>query len=156
MTMSAAQRRHSVRERWRAIPAIRRRMIVAGLAGLVALVVVGPFEGIDSSAVVAWAVFVVLYVPDWKFLGRWGKWVLPLAFLALAVLFPYYNDKLFTMPILGAFPDTHTAVVMLIYMMMALGLNVVVGYAGLLDLGYVAFYAIGAYTAASLASTQFA
>ena len=41
---------------------------------------------------------------------------------------------------------------MLIYVMMALGLNVVVGYAGLLDLGYVAFYAIGAYTAAWFAS----
>jgi branched-chain amino acid transport system permease protein len=39
---------------------------------------------------------------------------------------------------------------MLIYVMMALGLNVVVGYAGLLDLGYVAFYAIGAYCAAIL------
>ena len=39
--------------------------------------------------------------------------------------------------------------------MMAVGLNVVVGYAGLLDLGYVAFYAIGAYTAGWLASGQF-
>jgi branched-chain amino acid transport system permease protein len=39
---------------------------------------------------------------------------------------------------------------------MAVGLNIVVGYAGLLDLGYVAFYAMGAYTAAWLASTQFA
>jgi branched-chain amino acid transport system permease protein len=39
--------------------------------------------------------------------------------------------------------------------MMAVGLNVVVGYAGLLDLGYVAFYAAGAYTAAWLASQQF-
>jgi len=39
---------------------------------------------------------------------------------------------------------------------MAIGLNMVVGYAGLLDLGYVAFYAIGAYTAAWLASPQFA
>ena len=45
---------------------------------------------------------------------------------------------------------------MVIYVMMALGLNIVVGYAGLLDLGYVAFYAIGAYTAAWLASPQFA
>ena len=36
---------------------------------------------------------------------------------------------------------------MLIFTMMALGLNVVVGYAGLLDLGYVAFYAAGAYVA---------
>ena len=40
--------------------------------------------------------------------------------------------------------------------MMAVGLNIVVGYAGLLDLGYVAFYAIGAYTAAWFASPQFA
>jgi branched-chain amino acid transport system permease protein len=38
---------------------------------------------------------------------------------------------------------------------MAVGLNIVVGYAGLLDLGYVAFYAIGAYTAGWLASGQF-
>jgi branched-chain amino acid transport system permease protein len=40
-------------------------------------------------------------------------------------------------------------------MMMAVGLNIVVGYAGLLDLGYVAFYAMGAYTAAWFASLQF-
>jgi branched-chain amino acid transport system permease protein len=38
------------------------------------------------------------------------------------------------------------------YVVMALGLNVIVGFAGLLDLGYVAFFAIGAYTAAYLAS----
>ncbi len=37
-------------------------------------------------------------------------------------------------------------------MLLALGLNIVVGYAGLLDLGYVAFYAVGAYTYALLAS----
>jgi branched-chain amino acid transport system permease protein len=39
-----------------------------------------------------------------------------------------------------------------VYMLVALGLNIVVGYAGLLDLGYVGFYAIGAYTAAILTS----
>src|SRR5450830_335283 len=44
----------------------------------------------------------------------------------------------------------------LLYIMLALGLNVVVGFAGLLDLGYIAFYAIGAYTAGLLASPQFA
>jgi branched-chain amino acid transport system permease protein len=38
------------------------------------------------------------------------------------------------------------------YLMLALGLNIVVGYAGLLDLGYVAFYAVGAYTTALLIS----
>jgi branched-chain amino acid transport system permease protein len=40
----------------------------------------------------------------------------------------------------------------LLYVLLALGLNIVVGYAGLLDLGYVAFYAIGAYMFALLAS----
>ncbi len=42
----------------------------------------------------------------------------------------------------------------LLYVMLALGLNIVVGYAGLLDLGYVAFYAVGAYLFALLASPQ--
>jgi len=43
----------------------------------------------------------------------------------------------------------------LLYCMLALGLNIVVGYAGLLDLGYIAFYAVGAYVYALLASPQF-
>lgn len=46
--------------------------------------------------------------------------------------------------------------VALLYIMLALGLNVVVGFAGLLDLGYVAFFAIGAYLAGLLASPQLA
>jgi len=43
----------------------------------------------------------------------------------------------------------------MLYVMLALGLNIVVGFAGLLDLGYVAFYAVGAYLYAILASPQF-
>ncbi len=43
----------------------------------------------------------------------------------------------------------------LLYIMLALGLNIVVGFAGLLDLGYIAFFAIGAYMAALLASPHF-
>jgi hypothetical protein len=43
----------------------------------------------------------------------------------------------------------------LIYLILAMGLNMVVGYAGLLDLGFIAFYAIGAYSYAILASGQF-
>lgn len=42
-----------------------------------------------------------------------------------------------------------------IYTLLALGLNVVVGFAGLLDLGYAAFFAIGAYTCASLSSPKY-
>ena len=43
----------------------------------------------------------------------------------------------------------------LLYIILALGLNIVVGYAGLLDLGYVAFFAVGAYCYALLGSPQF-
>ena len=42
-----------------------------------------------------------------------------------------------------------------LYIMLALGLNIVVGFAGLLDLGYIAFYAVGAYLYALLASPHF-
>ena len=48
-----------------------------------------------------------------------------------------------------------TGTYMIVFMMMAVGLNIVVGYAGLLDLGYVAFYAIGAYVMGWFASGQF-
>jgi branched-chain amino acid transport system permease protein len=41
-----------------------------------------------------------------------------------------------------------------LFVLMGLGLNIVVGYAGLLDLGYVAFFAVGAYTTAILTSAQ--
>jgi branched-chain amino acid transport system permease protein len=142
--------------RWHSFSALKRRAIIAGVLGALLLVVIGPLSGIDLAAVITYLVFVFLYVPEWKALGRWGRWVLPISFLVLAVTFPYYAGSLYQVPILGAFPDVHTGTVMLVYVMMALGLNVVVGYAGLLDLGYVAFYAIGAYTAAALASTQFA
>ena len=56
----------------------------------------------------------------------------------------------------GRSPAVSTVVVMMIFTVMALGLNFVVGYAGLLDLGYVAFYAMGAYMAGWFASDQFA
>src|SRR5437868_1873723 len=44
----------------------------------------------------------------------------------------------------------------LLYIMLALGLNIVVGFAGLLDLGYIAFYAVGAYLMALLGSPHLA
>lgn len=43
---------------------------------------------------------------------------------------------------------------LLIYILLGIGLNIVIGYAGLLDLGFVAFYAVGAYTYGLLASAQ--
>ena len=43
----------------------------------------------------------------------------------------------------------------ILFILLSLGLNIVVGFAGLLDLGYIAFYAVGAYTYALLASPHF-
>jgi len=54
----------------------------------------------------------------------------------------------------GAFGDAWVRALCFaaLYVLLALGLNIVVGFAGLLDLGYIAFYAVGAYTYALLAS----
>jgi branched-chain amino acid transport system permease protein len=80
---------------------------------------------------------------------------LPTVVIVLAFLYPYYRESLPEIPLFGPFPTVDTAVTMTIFIMMAIGLNIVVGYAGLLDLGYVAFYAVGAYTAAWFASPHF-
>lgn len=65
-----------------------------------------------------------------------------------------YAFPLLELPLIST-PDSDFASVLFtvsIYCLVALGLNIVVGYAGLLDLGYVGFYAIGAYTVAILTS----
>jgi branched-chain amino acid transport system permease protein len=105
-----------------------------------------------------WSLVILLFVGaglTWIPHAR-RDWAIPAVLLVLAVLYPFYADKMFVVPIFGVWPDVGTAVYMLVFIMMAVGLNIVVGYAGLLDLGYVAFYAMGAYTAAWLMSLQFA
>jgi len=84
-----------------------------------------------------------------------GWWVAA-ALILLGVLYPLMVDSLRELPVIGDFvPATGSMVIMLAFTMMALGLNIVVGYAGLLDLGYVAFYAAGAYVAGWFASLHF-
>jgi branched-chain amino acid transport system permease protein len=68
-------------------------------------------------------------------------------FIIFLALYPALDGK-FGWGKMGAFPT------ILIYTVLALGLNIVVGFAGLLDLGYAAFFAIGGYTAAFLTSPQ--
>ena len=76
---------------------------------------------------------------------------------AVAVLLPYIPD----VPVLSTIfdtPDSDFASVLFYpvgcYVLVAIGLNIVVGQAGLLDLGYVAFFAVGAYTTAVLGSAH--
>ncbi|MGN2425401.1 high-affinity branched-chain amino acid ABC transporter permease LivM [Klebsiella electrica] len=149
---------------------IRRCLIDSILAGLCALIVFGPIVGIVlkgysynlSTQRVLILVGIVMLGrlllslllqsrSGRQFLARFEgthdgvyvrpagyrsrlRWVIPLL-VVLAILFPIIATKyLLTVAILG-----------LIYVLLGLGLNIVVGLAGLLDLGYVAFYAIGAY-----------
>ena len=84
------------------------------------------------------------------------SWWLLAGVIAFALAYPFLVETLRVLPLVGDFvPKTGSVVVMLVFTMMAVGLNVVVGYAGLLDLGYVAFYAAGAYMAGWFASLQF-
>ncbi len=82
-----------------------------------------------------------------RFTGKFGQ-EFPIALLAIALALPFL--------VTGASQryTIDTATQILIYIMLGWGLNVIVGLAGLLNLGYVAFYAVGAYTYALL-STQF-
>jgi branched-chain amino acid transport system permease protein len=70
------------------------------------------------------------YVSGWRLGGF---------FFLMVLLFPLYASTTFI----------NVAIPVAIYVMLAVGLNIVVGYAGLLDLGYVAFFAIGSYVQAT-------
>jgi branched-chain amino acid transport system permease protein len=74
--------------------------------------------------------------------------------IALFVLYPWFYHHVLPQSSQWV-PNTSTAFVIIAFTVMGVGLNVVVGYAGLLDLGYVAFYAAGAYVAGWFASQQF-
>jgi branched-chain amino acid transport system permease protein len=133
---------------------LRRRAIKGGITAAIGIVLVIIFSGFTLSVFVTAALVLALYAVPWDML-RYGRVVVPTAAIVLAVLYPYYRENLFEVPLFGPFPSTDTAVTMTIFIMMAIGLNIVVGYAGLLDLGYVAFYAMGAYTAAWFATPHF-
>lgn len=149
---------------------LKRCMLDAIFSGLIALIIFGPIAGVVLDGYsfnfagqrLAWMVGIVMlgrfllsaflgtaagarfqarfeadsagvYVRPPEYKSRM-RWIIPLV-ITLAICFPFVATKyVLTVAILG-----------LIYVLLGLGLNIVVGLAGLLDLGYVAFYAIGAY-----------
>jgi len=87
-------------------------------------------------------------MPSLQPLAKLGKYAMPV-FLILAVVLPFllmsaYGSR-------GSRQYLDLAILVTTYVMLGWGLNIVVGLAGLLDLGYVAFYAVGAYSYALLA-----
>ena len=86
----------------------------------------------------------------WNDLTRPQQWLWLIAVVVLAYLLPVLN-----IPILTTAPGNDWPLAcfsMASFALIAVGLNIVVGYAGLLDLGYVAFFAVGSYTSAMLTS----
>jgi branched-chain amino acid transport system permease protein len=82
--------------------------------------------------------------------NRVPRWVYVAIALLLAILFPLLEQAGLMNPVWMRV-GTRT----LVYVMLAIGLNVVMGETGLLNLGYVAFFAVGAYTTAIFASPRF-
>ncbi|MDQ1556840.1 MAG: branched-chain amino acid transport system permease protein, partial [Actinomycetota bacterium] len=86
----------------------------------------------------------------WAERSRPQQWAFLIIVVVLAYALPVLNP-----PIITTEPGNDWPIAcfqMALYALVAVGLNVVVGYAGLLDLGYVAFFAVGSYTAAMLTS----
>ena len=86
-----------------------------------------------------------------------SKWAYPLVGLlaiALAAILPFLDDWVELPDWLARATSGSALARVALFSLFALGLNVVVGFAGLLDLGYVAFWAIGAYTAGIMTGAQ--
>jgi branched-chain amino acid transport system permease protein len=144
------------RRRWRGMD--DRQRFTVGVVLRIALVIFLVFAidwpiGLFAAVLLAVPYGTAQVPPPWS---RFNRFVVPTLVSAIVITYPFYLANLGSMNVLGAYPDLGTAVIMGVYAMMAVGLNIVVGYAGLLDLGYVAFYAVGAYTCAWFASVQFA
>jgi branched-chain amino acid transport system permease protein len=124
------------------------------LAALVGIITVGRF--IHALLIAPWLQRRAMRprqqnpaVAVWR--ARFGRWLIPFA-LGFAVVYPPL--ALSVVGFQGAVKwIDNFGVQILIYVMLGWGLNIVVGLAGLLDLGYVAFYAVGAYSYALLAKT---
>jgi len=140
----------------------------AGMAAVLTAVIVTPVFGLqlvrqgartlmeprwDLVALACAVVFVFQLVRPWLARALAGlklptlpatptkgrRWIPALA-IAAAVIWPFFAGR----------SEVDIATLVLIYVMLGLGLNIVVGFAGLLDLGFVGFYAVGAYTYALL------
>jgi branched-chain amino acid transport system permease protein len=113
-----------------------RRTLIALGAGLV--ITLWMASEIEMDLFMAFVVWVLIAVRTVFHENPWVLRATVVAFLVWAIFLPFFHDSGS-----GFIEDATLA---LAYTVMALGLNIIVGFAGLLDLGYVAFYALGALT----------
>jgi len=84
----------------------------------------------------------------WERSPKWRRVMMAISFIGFFYALPFLNNPLINTP--GSDFQSVLFYPVGMYVLMAIGLNIVVGKSGLLDLGYVAFFAIGAYTMAIL------
>jgi branched-chain amino acid transport system permease protein len=132
-------------------------LLIAVVLGIVLAVVAYALNTEEASVFVSFVVtaggvagaLVPLGVFNWfADVAARHRTVTVLAAFLTAVLFPFTQG--------GSDANMSIATQILIFFTVAMGLNIVVGLAGLLDLGYVAFLGVGAYTAANLSGSAFA
>ncbi len=134
---------------WRRLPAIAERVVVAAAVAAVLFVVVWGLGIDESSRFVSWVIFLIAATVAGSRLGLFA-WLETLferhrnvalaAAAVAAVVFPFTQGG-----------DSYWLRVFAsigVFAVAAIGLNIVVGLAGLLDLGYVAFFGVGAYVGA--------
>jgi branched-chain amino acid transport system permease protein len=146
------------------LPERIRRAVVLGLVMIPILSILNSafFAGRGLTVLQALIVFVITSVGSYVWSGYGGgvkkriaalpprgQRIYRLSTLAAVVLF------VLVLPLVGPYPAQVLDLTGL-FILMGLGLNIVVGFAGLLDLGYVAFFAIGAYTVGVLTSPEIA
>ncbi len=144
----------------------------AAIASLLAGVIIAPVYGLqilrrgqetylqpDWKMIIGGmlAVFVVQLLNAWLRQRRAGKAATPSRFNLPAITDKFRHRAILVLvlfalvwPFFTGRAQVDIATLVLIYVMLGLGLNIVVGFAGLLDLGFVGFYATGAYTYALL------
>ena len=123
---------------------LARRFLPAIVGVAVALYI---FDQIEMDPFMA-VIIIVLGLAAWLLADTKASFWIGAAILVWAIVLPLFHDSG-----QGFIDDAN---IMLAYVVMALGLNIVVGFAGLLDLGYVAFFAIGAFAMGWFGSSFFA
>ncbi len=116
-------------------------------------------NGLSLSGVFFLTVLLFLFRVIWEIKGRNSFELVNQSFIDKEKIRPgfryvFYLIILFFLPFILNTSLCEVMSVIGIYILLGLGLNIVVGFAGLLDLGYVAFFAIGAYTTAILTSSE--